>query len=282
MANDYGVCADGEGNVSFVTGTDAYREFLSWLHQLWSEKLLFQEGFMSSDQTRQITDNNAAITFGLMFAPSPLTLVPTNALDQYEMLQPLTFGGKQVYRDLTGDVVYGTFALTSACHDPAAMLRWVDTLYSEEGGMMAQAGLENEEYEWNPDGTWDWIDSAETVANRVLPSVSIASGGNAPGYTPVSFQLLYDDDQTHRAVASQQALKQVSVLPYPPVCMSAEDVARVAEIWKELGPWTEQRLVWFVTGEWELDDAHWNEFTSGMAERGCEELTAIFRQYAAR
>ena len=279
VANDYGITTDENGKVSNVMGSKGCRALLEWLHQLWEEGLLFQGGFTTADATRQITDSNAAITFGLMFAPSPLTLVPTNALEQYEMLMPLMYEGKQIYRDLTGDVVYGTFALTSACHDPAAMLRWVDTLYSEEGGMMAQAGLEGEEYEWNPDGTWSWIDSAEAVANRILPAVSIANGGNAPGYTADSFQTQYDDEMTHQAVMAQQELKKLSVQPYPIVCLSKADQERIGAIWTELGPWAEQHLVWFVTGEWPLDDAHWTEYTAGLTERGCEEMTGIFQNY---
>lgn len=58
------------------------------------------------------------------------------------LLPPLEYQGQQIYRDLLGDVVPGSFALTSACQDPETMLRWVDYLYSVEGSRLAQSGLE--------------------------------------------------------------------------------------------------------------------------------------------
>lgn len=73
-------------------------------------------------------------------APRPLNLVPAPALDEYVLLPPLEYQGQQIYRDLLGDVVPGSFALTSACQDPETMLRWVDYLYSVEGSRAGTVG----------------------------------------------------------------------------------------------------------------------------------------------
>ena len=43
-------------------------------------------------------------------------------------------------RDLLGEVWTGCFAGSSSCEDPAAALRWVDALYSEDGALLAFAG----------------------------------------------------------------------------------------------------------------------------------------------
>ena len=128
VSNDYGVYLDAQGQVQTSLNTDANRAFLTWLHSLWEEELIDHSGFSTIDSLRQITDSDAEMTYGLFFSPTPLNLVPASALDQYALLLPLTYEGKQVYRDLLGDVVPGAFAVTSACQDPETVLRWVDYL----------------------------------------------------------------------------------------------------------------------------------------------------------
>lgn len=146
VSNDYGVYLDDQGQVQTTLNTDENRAFLTWLHELWEEELLDHDGFTTMDTLRQITDSDAVMTYGVFFGPTPLNLVPASALDEYVLLPPLEYQGQQIYRDLLGDVVPGSFALTSACQDPETMLRWVDYLYSVEGSRLAQSGLEGVEY----------------------------------------------------------------------------------------------------------------------------------------
>lgn len=277
VANDYNVYVDENGQVQ-TTLTDAKnREFLAWLNQLWEEELLFKSGFSSADSLRAITDSDAAITFGMMFAPTPLSLVPNNALEQYELLLPMTYQGKQVYRDLNGDLVRGTFAITSACKEPEKLVAWVDYLYSEEGCRLAQAGLENVEYEWHEDGTWSWIADMQTVANTVLAESTIAEGGLTPGLSSVEFQRTYDEKQTNKAITSLMGLKEYSVEPYPQVWFTAQQQSRLNEIQADMGVYAEQTMVWFVTGEMELNDENWNTFCQTLKDKGLDEMLSIFQ-----
>ena len=61
----------------------------------------------------------------MFFAPTPVNLVPYDMSSDYVLLEPLTFDGKQVYRDLYGEVTRGTFAITSAAQDPGSVGWWM-------------------------------------------------------------------------------------------------------------------------------------------------------------
>ena len=139
-ANDYHITMDENGEVTEVLTSDANRAFLTWLHQLWEEELLDNVGFSGLRDAGANTDEDATIVYGMMMSSTPAQLVPAAALKDYITLEPLVYEGKQVYRDLTGDVIRGTFAITSACKDPAALVKWVDYLYTEEGFILAEAG----------------------------------------------------------------------------------------------------------------------------------------------
>lgn len=278
VSNDYYVYADESGVVHEVLTSDQQRAFLEWLHELWQERLIDHSGFQMKSDSRQITDSDAEMIYGVMLAPTPLVVVPSKALDQYVMLMPLRYDGQQRYRDLCGDLVRGTFAITSSCKDPRAMLQWVDFLYTEEGFRLAQAGLEDVDYAWNDDGTWGWTLDEQTVATSVLGQVNMTEGGFMPCLSSEAFQLAYEQKQAHEAIVSLQALKQVAVEPYPLVCLTKEQQTRVDELHLPLSQYAEQAMAWFVTGDMELNDENWRAFCQRVEELGLPELVGIWQE----
>ena len=276
--NDFYVaCRDGV--VSSSLTSEQNRAFLAWLHQLWEEELLDHHGFSTADTLRQITDTNAAIPYGMMLSSTPMTVVPANALSQYSVLLPLSFNGRQEYRDLLGEVVRGTFAVTSACQNPAKLVSWVNVLYTEEGSRLAQAGLEGEDYIWNEDGYWEWMNDTSTVANVTLPEATIAEGGAAPGITTVDFQLRYGESETRNMIEQLNTMKAYTVLPYPFVTLSAEDEKRVAELHAVIAPYAEQTMASFVSGDLALTDESWKAFCDRLEELGLNEAVSIWQKY---
>ena len=175
VENDYYLHTEDGKAVSSLT-SEENRAFLTWLHQLWEENLLSHQSFTIVDSLRQITDSNAAITYGAFLSTTPLSVVPASAMDQYTVLTPLTCNGKQIYRDLLGPVTKGTFGLTRNCKDPEKLIAWVNYLYTEEGSILVQAGQEGSEYFWNEDGKWEWMADLQTVASDVLPNVTLSEG----------------------------------------------------------------------------------------------------------
>ena len=276
--NDYYVTAR-DGIVTSSLTSAENREFLTWLHQLWTEGLIDRSGFTNSDSIREITDEKKAIPYGLILSSSPLTVVPQSALSAYTLLEPLEYNGERIYRDMLGDLVRGTFAVTSECKEPEKLVAWVDYLYTEEGNRLAMYGLEGEEYFWNEDGHWEWTTALETVANEYLPGRTISEGGIAPGLSDPAFQMKYTDENTRHNIEQLAGLKQFSVIPYPPVTLSADDAARIAEIQKDLASWADQAMACFVTGDVELTDENWEAFCRTAEEKGLSEMIGIWQKY---
>ena len=278
--NDYYMTLQEDGKVVSHLKTDENRAFLTWLHSLWQEDLLDHRGFSNVDSLRQITDGKAAIPYGVMLSTTPLTVVPSEALNQYSLLPPLTWQGERIYRDLLGDVIRGTFAITRECKEPEKLVAWVDYLYTEEGSRLAQSGKEGEEYVWNEDGYWEWMNDATTVANVTLPQATIGEGGSAPGYMKADFQLKYSDAQARRMIEMLAELKSYARLPYPFVTLSETDAARISELQRGIASYAEETMATFVTGDTELNDDTWAEFCRKLDELGLEEMTALWQKYA--
>lgn len=275
--NDYYVTADENGKVTSPLTEQKYRDFVEWLHLLWEEKLISHDGFSTTDSMRQVTDKNATMTYGMFLSPSPIMLIPENALNQYVLLEPLSYEGKKIYRDLLGDAVRGTFAITRACEEPGELMRWVDRLYTDEGANMALYGVEDTEYVWNEKGYWQWNDTMENVINVIMPEATIGEGGTIPGYITVEHQIKYDDETTRMTVEQLNTLKQYSVLPVPQMVMEADTQKEMTEVQAMLSPYVEDSLAAFVVGDTELNDETWNRFQTGLKENGLDYMIALWQ-----
>ena len=293
--NDYYVSVQDGKVVSSLT-SEENRAFLTWLHELWEEKLLDQKGFNNTDSLRKIRDTEPGKNpYGMIMSSSPLTVVPAELLPSYSILMPLQYNGQQIYRDLTGDVIRGTFAITSACEDPETMLRWVDYLYTEEGALLAEYGLEGEEYSWNERGYWEWNRGKESIATSIFPDKVIDSGnqttrlilneysmsiGNAvPGIVPVDFQTKYDTDGIRQIVTAMNEFRTYCQLSFPYVMLTEEDAAALAKIQSGLMYYAEETMACFVTGDLELNDENWRIFCDTIHDKGLDDAIAIWQKY---
>ncbi|MGN1368735.1 MAG: hypothetical protein ACI4WX_07710 [Aristaeellaceae bacterium] len=279
-ANDYYVTMDESGTVREVLTSDENRAFLTWLHQLWEEGLLDETGFSGLRNVTSSTDEKKDVIYGVMLSSTPIALVDASAIKEYALLDPLVYEGKQVYRDLTGDVVRGTFAITSACEDPAALVAWVDYLYTEDGFILSEAGMADEEFSWNEDGTWLWESTSESLLSSILPTATLRSGTSMPGYASVAFQQKIDDASTLQVVNSLLRLKSFDTLPYPLVYLTEAQQARVDELIWNISKYAEYQMVWFVVGDVELSDETWAEFCAQVKSLGVDEMVSIWQAAA--
>lgn len=174
LAHAFGINADDyylteqNGKISEVLTTEENRAFLTWLHELYTEGLLDSQGFMAMRLVEAATSSSSsssseAAKYGVFFGATPQDVVGVNLASEYIALDPLVYNGQQVYRDFTGDLYRGTFAISSTCAEPEKLLQWVDYLYTDEGFLAAQVGREGEDYDWNDDGTWAYARTAEEV-----------------------------------------------------------------------------------------------------------------------
>lgn len=278
VENDYYLSVKDGKVQSSLTGENN-RAFLGWLHQLWQEDLLSHLSFSTADTLRQITDSKAAITYGMFLSNTPLAVVPNTALEQYALLEPMSFDGAQSYRDLLGPLTRGTFALTRICPSPEKMIAWVNRLYTPEGSILMQAGREGEEYLWTEEGTWEWMEDLQTVANEILPNATLSDGGAAPGIVGRDFQAKYADTATRRLVESMIQAQKYAVFPCPLVSFTREDAKAAAELQARIAPYAEKTMAGFVTGDIPLNDENWDLFCGELEERGLEQMISLWQKY---
>lgn len=276
-ANDYNMYVDASGKAQFMPAGDTYREFVTWAKNLYDKKLLDQNGFTTADALRKVTDEKAAVTYGLFFGPSPTTFLPAKLGEEYVILPPMQYQGKQIYRSFTDSISRGTFAITSACKDPAALLRWVDYLYSEEGGKLALLGQENTEFALNENGTWRWLYPAEELSS-VITAATLRNSDIFPVLSPVDFQLKFEDEQTVQLLRSMKELGEIAALPFPSFTLTEDQQETLAPLQMEMGRFVDESLAKFIIGETALNDEAWQSYLDSLNEMGLASFVSLWQQ----
>ena len=279
-ANDYNIYLDEAGQVHYWPAEESFWEMALALREFYQEGLLDPDGFITADALRRITDEDAEAVYGVFFAPTPVNLVPYDMSVDYALLEPLVFEEKQIYRDLCGEVTRGTFAITSACEDPAALLAWVDVLYTEEGAIAALAGTEGEDYVVGEDGSWTWKGGMEAMTASTLSELSVYDTGDMPWLFPDAFYDRYGEENVRRVNGELRRLDAFIVRPFPVYTLTEEESARALELQSQLGPYVDETLARVVLGETDAGEAQ--AFAEGLKERGMQEMIDLWQSVADR
>ncbi len=274
-ANDFNLFAQG-GEARFMPLEDDFRSFIAWCRDAYAERLLDKNGFTTNDSLRRVTDDSAAKVYGMLFTTMISNVLPVAWSSEYVAVPPLVYKGARVYRSVTGQVLRGAFAVTSACDDPALMLSWVDTLYSEEGSRLASVGLEGVDYVLNGDGTWRVSDAA-SANNYFTAETLITSGGTAPGVSCDEFQRQYTDSQVGLLSDQINAVNQVAALPFPLCDLTHEQLAYITPLQSAIGKYVDVSIAQWVLGEREISDEEFNTFEETLRELGLDEFMRFWQ-----
>ena len=277
VADDFNVYLDANGIVHYWPLEDSFVELLRYLHGIYQEKLIDQNGFFAAGAMQVSTGQNTPVRYGMFFGPNPLILLNHEESGQFVLLPPLRYEGKQIYRNLYGEIIRGTFAISSACVDPAALLRWVDVLYTEEGAIEAMAGIEGVDYFLNDDGSWIWEGGLDNLSMDRINDITLYSTGNMPWLFPIDFHNRFGEDGVRRISDELQKLRLYLKTPVPFPSLTPEERERVMSMQDELGVFVDEGFARFVLGQDTLTDEGVELFRQGLLERGASEMIVFWQ-----
>ncbi|WP_281890679.1 extracellular solute-binding protein [Paenibacillus sp. YYML68] len=149
--------------VSAAFMTEGYKEFLKYMKTLHQEKLLDPEIFTHTDQQLKAKGQDNKI--GMTFHAAPFSVFKVEKPEdnaKYPLVLPLTSPiNKEKVLTPRPNIHLGTFAITKNNKHPEAMIRWIDYLYTPEGFMLGNQGVEGK--------SWKWLDEGKTQWDRITP-----------------------------------------------------------------------------------------------------------------
>jgi len=265
------------GDVAYAYIQDEFKQYLIYLHKLYEEELLDNEMFSHTWEQFIAKGDKLGV-----FSTWPIVQVgfedPTEALN-YPILPPMTsVTNDELLTIEMPEVRRGRAAITSENEHPAATMRWLDFMYSEEGSILSRLGIEGETFEWNDDKTkWtllskDGLSTTETNAQDA-PGV----GTNVP--MVIGEFMEKEDNPTIQEINENLAetLLPHAKLPYPLVYFKEEEEERMNVIKPDLENYFEQMEAKFITGAEPIEEG-WDEYVSTLKDLGVEELVEIHQE----
>ncbi|MBR6185735.1 MAG: extracellular solute-binding protein [Clostridia bacterium] len=277
IANDYNVFAEN-GQAKFMPLEDNFRLFITWLRDLYQAGLMDKNGFVTSDDLRAVTDSNATATYGVMITQQITDLFKVTWASKYEIMMPLSYNGERVYRDFSGPLIRGTFAITSACKDPEKLLQWVDFLYTEEGAILSGIGKENEDYVVDGDGTWRFLESVQNNYDTYRASTLIDGGSVQPGVLARDFEYkMSGTTQVQEILDKLTEFGQYTVMPFPYYTLTQAQQDTIQPLQEKIGYYVDMQIARWVLGEEEISDDTFSAFAAELEQLGLPDFMAFWQ-----
>lgn len=264
------------GQVVYVPLTDEYKNYVSFLHKLYDENLMDREYFTLSAQQIAAKAENEDLLYGCFFAAGN-NLVGQDRAEQYVPVMPFETNG-EYYSTGRAYAVPGMFSITSACQNPELAIQWADLFYDQEYGKITWMGTDGVSYQYNDDGTWDWLypDGCETVMDvRGHHTLLFSCGWN--WVCPDDWFMINDISEApmnkHRAMIAENYPGACRVA-LPTLYYSENDLKEMAILSADLNAYESEMFAKFVVGEADIE-TQWDEFTKTLNTIGAQKLVSI-------
>lgn len=196
-----------DGKAVFAPATSNYRQFLEYFHRLYSEGLLDPESFAQDfNQLAAKGKNESASLLGSFIYFTPINVVPTERVEQYELLLPMEGPeGHQYYQmdnTIPGVSIGGGFVITKSNPYPEATLRWLDE-------MNADAFRKNEIRQgFAEQGVWSINEEGKIVESGQVPEgMTKGEWWMSIGWGPSAPVLVTSEDKEKMVIGSIAATK---------------------------------------------------------------------------
>jgi len=281
VANTGGFPIDDEGNVFCAYITDEYKDYLTWVNNLYNEGLLNAE-FLSANYDMQAAAFAENRIGAMMHFVSNVTGYSTSINPEWDFYkdEPIIQIIALERLDNGEPVVYGRgylgayFGITTACENPEAAFKFLDYMYSEEAGKLAWYGVEGVDYNYDENGNIVFTDVYYEAAGNV------GYRGDSGWNNDALAGLQYD----YASVQCPEIFRQINEYAqyiWNPSRMGKfytdEQQEVINTYLTDLNTYFDENTTAFMLGTKSLDD-DWDAFVQGAIDMGVEKIIEVYQE----
>jgi putative aldouronate transport system substrate-binding protein len=273
------VDVDSLGKVFYIFTSDAYRDYLTFMNKLYTEKLIDGEMFTQTSQQLVAKGNQSLI--GSFAHIAPFLVDTQDNAELYTAIPPMTSArnNRQQWPN-TSPLNFGQFAMTDRNKYPEATIRWIDYFFSYEGAAFMMQGPEGLGWEYTDRESGHWIRkpapagfaSVEEWRGTITPNC----GTPTPGIVPASFLL----NVTSLATTYLEPQIARTYLPYmkdsfPMVKFTATEQEELGVLSTDINKYVEEMEARFITGDANLNT--WNNYVRDLTNMNVARLVELYQ-----
>lgn len=282
---------DETGKVNYGPYMPAWKDYVTTMHQWYTEGLIDPD-FMSTDQrmpdmTAVITGKTGAFTslytYPALYESSSedpdMYLIPVNP--------PVVNNGDKLHIRLRDSYTSGNTAISANCENWEIALRWLDYLYTEEGALLANYGVEGDTFTMGDDGkpvytdkvmnNPDGLTMAQAMDAFLCPSAGVA---NWSDWTR-ELQAVPEKDLACYDVWSQADMEYT----LPTISLTQDESVERAGMYADISTYVKETTAQFISGALDIE-SNWDTYVSNLESMGverCIEITqGAYDRYLAR
>lgn len=276
---------DGEGSPIFMPTQEKYKEAVKWAHELYAAGCLDPEAFTMDWSMVSSKRMSETAMVGIISTWDITGEVNAACLDQYVPMPALAGPDGERYLDSDQsnlDISNAEFMITTACEDPASLLKFVDELYTDEAGLQSYFGSMPECIQKNEDGTYEVLAPADGTTGFDTWHYNNAIRSVGPLYVTQETQdkvilNVNGGDGRKLAVDTEYYAKYYRTdancaMPY--VRLTAEQIDTVSKLKTDIKDFCSAKYAhWVVDGG---IDEEWDAYVEQLNAMGLEEYTNVY------
>lgn len=280
-----GFYIDESGELKYGMQQEELRDYFKMINQ-WFQEGLFTENYIVKHTGRPLESDMAsgysALWSGSDESMNTINIIGANTGAVVEAQPaPVKNSGDRIRAASSTQSLVGNqgYSITTSCTTPEIAAMWLDYMYTEEGALLNNWGIEGETFEYDQDGLPYYTD---LIANNPdgIPVIFCRFM-----YVTVTGTFLKDPyvqyynygAEAKAAVSVWHSVYDYYESDYPTAedlnaIMTVEERSQYAALVTDLETYIDECVAQFVVGGMGLDDASWAEFLDGMNAFNLNEL----------
>ena len=275
-----------DGKVKFAMFDQGYKDWIERMRQ-WYEEGLLDRDYSTNNATSidaKMTGGESGACFGYVGSTIGKYMAAMEEQDPDYALVAVPYpvkekGGHARFAELQPEANTPFVAITTACENPEAAAQWLDYLYSDEGDLLKNYGVEGDTYTiengipkytdkilHNPDG----LSVSEAMATYFRANSPAPGFNQSNNYLDQYYQL---DEQKEAIQIWNKDMDYVKQTMLPPVTKTLEESEELSNILTELQTYSEETILKFINGEEPMEN--WDTFIQNLKDMQAERAVEI-------
>jgi putative aldouronate transport system substrate-binding protein len=258
-----------------------FKEYLTMVHDWYAEGLIWQDFMSYSDFQNPPTDVILADRTGVFYGEVTFiaTLGNSSTTEGFDLEAVPDFvqesGGTIPFQDESSYTASTPWSISTQCEDPELLMQWCNYMYTDEGALLCNYGLEGESFEFDENGVPVFTD---LVLNNPDMSTTVALFMYCMDRGP-----FYRDETREQSgyTAAQKAASdiwtsnQTTGRAMGSTSLNTEESDKVNEFYGDIKTYIEQSVLEFVIGNRDLSE--FDDYVQHIKDMGIDEVTACYQ-----
>lgn len=277
-----------DDTIKFGPMEEGFKEYLQLMNQWYSEGLMYNDFYnyaneIMFDGTDMIGSGQVALYYN---ETGTMTAYAEYANDPNFLVGAIAPVGKSEEEPIYMTEFTPTYvdncrwSITTNCEDPEIMIQVADYLYTEEGILLANYGVEGVTFEYNAEGKPQFTDlimnNPDGYAYRDAVALHVIDGAGtvydalrgASGYTDL--QLSSWDDWTDANLDYSRALPSKEML-------NVDEKSEYASIYSDIQTFLEEAIIKYIIGDFSFDNYE-TEFIGQQESMNIQRCIELYQQ----